>query len=136
MAVVSSANKYLSDMEPWKLKNSDPDRMASVLHVALQVVDDAKTLLTPFLPSSSEKVHALLHGEQRWAGMPELVELDEETAVGSPSYSVLTGDYDTGARWESTPIEVGRPLAAPTPIFTKLDPSVVEEELARLAPGE
>jgi methionyl-tRNA synthetase len=133
MGVVAAANKYLSDTEPWKLRNTDPERMAAVLHVALQVVDDVKTLLTPFLPSSSTKVHAMLRGEQRWAAMPELVELDEETAVGSPSYSVLTGDYDTGARWESTPIEVGRPVAAPTPVFTKLDPSVVDDELARLA---
>jgi methionyl-tRNA synthetase len=120
-------------MEPWKLKNTDPDRMASVLHVALQVVDDAKTLLTPFLPSSSTKVHAMLRGSDRWAAMPDLVEVDEETAAGSPSYSVLTGDYDTGARWESVPIDVGRSLAPPTPVFTKLDPSVADEELARLA---
>lgn len=133
MGVVSAANKYLSDMEPWKLKNSDPERMASVLHVALQVVDDAKTLLTPFLPSSSSKVHAMLRAGDRWAGMPELVEVDEPTAAGSPSYSVLTGDYETGARWASTPIEVGRQLAGPTPLFTKLDPSVVDDELARLA---
>jgi methionyl-tRNA synthetase len=134
MNVVGAANKYLSDMEPWKLKNSDPTRMASVLHVALQVVDDAKTLLTPFLPSSSTKVHAMLRGSERWAAMPDLVELDEETAVGSQSYSVLRGDYDTGGTWESVPIEVGRGLAAPKPVFTKLDPSVVDEELARLTP--
>ncbi len=132
MSVVGRANKYLSDMEPWKLRGTDPERMASVLHVALQVVDDAKTLLTPFLPSSSAKVHAALGGEGPWAAMPDLVEVDEETAVGSPSYSILTGDYDTGARWESTPLAVGRELAAPTPVFTKLDPSVVDEELARL----
>jgi methionyl-tRNA synthetase len=136
MTVVSAANKYLSDMEPWKLKNTDPDRMASVLHVTLQVVDDAKTLLTPFLPGSSTRVHEMLHGAPGWAAMPELVEVDEETAVGSPSYSVLTGDYETGARWESTPIEVGRALAAPTPVFAKLDPAVVDEELARLAPPD
>ncbi|SHH57185.1 methionyl-tRNA synthetase [Jatrophihabitans endophyticus] len=136
MGVVGAANKYLSDMEPWKLKNSDPERMASVLHVALQVVDDAKTLLTPFLPSSSSRVHAMLRGEGRWAAMPDLVELDEPTAVGSPTYSVLTGDYDTGARWESVPIEVGRQLAPPTPVFTKLDPAIVAEELERLAPGD
>ncbi|MEO9137446.1 MAG: methionine--tRNA ligase [Jatrophihabitans sp.] len=134
MAVVSTANKYLSDMEPWKLKNSDPVRMASVLHVALQVVDDAKTLLTPFLPKSSTRVHAMLRGSDRWAAMPDLVEVDEPTAVGSPSYSVLTGDYETGARWESVPIDVGRALAPPTPLFTKLDPVVVDEELARLSP--
>jgi methionyl-tRNA synthetase len=133
MGVVGAANKYLSDMEPWKLRTSDPVRMASVLHVALQVVDDAKTLLTPFLPSSSTKVHAMLRGSDRWAGMPELVEVDEETAVGSPSYSVLTGDYDTGARWESVPLPVGRALDPPKPVFTKLDPSVVESELDRLS---
>jgi methionyl-tRNA synthetase len=132
MAVIGRANKYLSDMEPWKLRSTDPDRMASVLHVALQVVSDAKTLLTPFLPSSSAKVHTALGGEGAWAAMPELVEIDEPTAPGSPSYSILTGDYDTGARWESTPIAVGQAVTPPTPIFTKLDPSVVDEELARL----
>jgi methionyl-tRNA synthetase len=132
MGVVAAANKYLSDMEPWKLRTTDPDRMATVLHTALQVVDDVKTMLTPFLPFSSAKVHAALGGEGSWAAMPELVEVDEATAAGSPSYSVLTGDYDTGARWESTPLPVGRPIAAPTPVFTKLDPGVVDEELARL----
>ena len=133
MDVATAANRYLSDTEPWKLKNADPARMASVLHVALQVVDDVKTLLTPFLPSSSAKVHAALGGAGEWARMPELVRVDEPTAAGSPSYSVLTGSYDTGARWASVPIEVGRALATPTPVFTKLDDSVVDEELARLA---
>src|SRR5262249_19889730 len=110
-----------------------PGRMATVLHVALQVVDDAKTMLTPFLPSSSTKVHTMLRGGDQWAAMPDLVEVDEPTAAGSPSYAVLTGDYDTGARWESTPLEVGRPLSAPKPVFAKLDPSVVDEGLARLS---
>jgi methionyl-tRNA synthetase len=133
MNVAAAANKYLSDTAPWKLRTEDPDRMATVLHVALQVVDDCKTLLTPFLPSSSTRVHALLGGSGRWAAMPELVEVDEPTAVGSPSYQVLTGDYDTDARWQSAPIEVGRSIPAPTPVFTKLDPSVVDEELQRMS---
>jgi methionyl-tRNA synthetase len=132
MRLVGEANKYLSDTAPWKLKNSDPERMASVLHTTLQLVDDVKTLMTPFLPSSSSRVHEALGGTGTWAAMPELVEVDEPTAVGSDSYSVLTGDYQTQARWESRPIEVGRALAAPTPVFTKLDPSVVDEEIARL----
>jgi methionyl-tRNA synthetase len=133
MRLVGEANKYLSDTEPWKLRTADPERMASVLHVALQVVDDVKTMLTPFLPSSSTAIHHALGGSGTWAGMPELVEVDEQTAGGSPSYSVLTGSYDTGATWASVPLEVGRPMAAPTPVFTKLDPSIVDEELARLA---
>ncbi|HEX8095272.1 methionine--tRNA ligase [Jatrophihabitans sp.] len=133
MKLVGEANKYLSDTAPWKLKNADPDRMASVLHTTLQVVDDVKTLITPFLPTTSQKVHEALGGTGSWAAMPDLVQVDEPTAAGSPSYSVLTGDYRTEARWASRPIEVGRPLAAPTPIIAKLDPSVVDEELDRLA---
>ena len=38
-------------------------------------------------------------------------------------------------RWERHPIVVGTPVAKPTPVFTKLDPSVVDEELARLDGG-
>ena len=127
--MVGEANKYLSDKAPWKLRETDPERMRTILHVALQVVDDAKTMLTPFLPESSSTVYGMLGGEGTWTGMPRIVEVDED---GGPSYPVLTGDYDTAARWESRPIMPGTPLAAPQPLFTKLDPSIVDEELARL----
>jgi methionyl-tRNA synthetase len=78
-------------------------------------------------------VFEALGGTGTWAAMPELIEVDEETAAGSPSYSVLSGDYQTQAKWESVPLPVGRTMDAPTPVFTKLDPSIVDEELARLA---
>ena len=43
------------------------------------------------------------------------------------------GDYDSAqAVWASRPIEAGTPLNPPTPVFKKLDDSIVEEELARL----
>jgi methionyl-tRNA synthetase len=129
MRTVAEANKYLSDEAPWKLRNEDPERMKTILHVALQLVDDAKSLLTPFLPASSDKVHKLLGGEGEWSGMPELRDVDED---GGPDYQVLTGDYSTAARWESQPIAAGTPLAPPKPLFAKLDSSVVDEELARL----
>jgi methionyl-tRNA synthetase len=97
--------------------------------VALQLVDDAKTLLTPFLPRSSQQVYSMLGGEGTWSDMPHVAEVDEE---GAPSYPVITGRYDGAARWASVPLRPGTPLAAPTPLFTKLDSSVVDEELARL----
>jgi methionyl-tRNA synthetase len=139
MRVVADANKYLSDQAPWKLRDSestsDRERMGTILHVALQTVDDCKTLLTPFLPHSSSRVHELLGGTGEWAPMPRIEEIEEETAVGSPSYGVITGDYTGGGRWESTPLPAGRPLAPPTPVFRKLDPSIVDDELARLEQG-
>jgi len=129
MRAVAEANKYMSDQAPWKLRESDPERMRTVLHVVLQLVSDAKTLLTPFLPESSGKVYRMLGGEDEWSGTPRIEEVDED---GGPPYPVITGDYDTAARWESQPVKPGTPLATPVPLFTKLDPSIVAEELARL----
>jgi methionyl-tRNA synthetase len=136
MRTVAEANKYISEQAPWALKKTDPERMATVLHVALQLVQDANTLLTPFLPESANKVYAMLGGTGTWTGMPR-IESGHDTIGGSEEkvdYPVITGDYaDNDARWESVPIVPGTPLSRPTPLFTKLDPSVVDEELARLA---
>ncbi|GAA1290108.1 methionine--tRNA ligase [Planotetraspora silvatica] len=128
--VVRDANKYLAEQEPWKIKD-DPERQGSILHVALQIVDDVKTLLTPFVPSSSNKIFEMLGGEGVWSGMPEIREVDED---GGPSYPIITGDYDGAAKWEHRPIKAGVPLAPPTPLFAKLDNKIVDEELARLEP--
>ncbi|MEU3306944.1 methionine--tRNA ligase [Nocardiopsis sp. NPDC006832] len=136
MRTVSEANKYISDQAPWALKKTDPERMATVLHVALQLVQDANTLLTPFLPVAANKVYAMMGGTGTWTGMPR-IESGHDTIGDSEEkvdYPVITGDYaDNDARWASTPIVPGTPLSRPEPLFTKLDPSVVDEELARLA---
>ncbi|PRX49983.1 methionyl-tRNA synthetase [Prauserella shujinwangii] len=125
MRVVSAANKYLSDQQPWKLKD-DPDRRDTVLHTALQVVSDANTLLTPFLPHAAQQVHEALGGTGVWAAQPELQEVEDLDVPGRTN-PVLTGRYSQEqARWESVPIEVGRPLAKPTPLFAKLDPKLGE----------
>ncbi|WP_300080471.1 methionine--tRNA ligase [Propioniciclava sp.] len=118
MRVVSLANKYLSDEEPWK-KKDDPARRDTILHVALQAVSDCNALLTPFMPHAAQKVFEALGGEGVWAAQPRIVTVSEE---GAPDYPVLMGDYASEqARWASTPIAVGTPLAKPTPIFAKLD---------------
>ena len=130
MRVVAEANKYLSDQAPWKIKD-DPERLGTILHVALQVVSDCNTLLTPFLPHSAQKIHELLGGTGVHAPMPEIREVED--LDGGPAYPVITGDYTPTVTWQRHPIAVGTPVAKPTPIFTKLDPSVVDEELARLA---
>ncbi|WP_174567823.1 methionine--tRNA ligase [Amycolatopsis orientalis] len=125
MRVVTAANRYLSDQEPWKLKD-DPARRDSVLHTALQVVSDANTLLTPFLPHSAQKVHEALGGSGVWAAQPELQEVEDLDIPGRIN-PILTGDYKAEqARWKSVPIEVGKPLEKPTPLFAKLDPELGE----------
>jgi methionyl-tRNA synthetase len=129
MRTLAEANKYLSDQAPWKLRESDPERMKTICHVALQLVDDGKTLLTPFLPRSSQKVFEMLGGEGSWADMPRIDEVTEDE--GSP-YPVITGTYTGLARWGSAPVRPGSPLRTPTPLFAKIDPAVAADEIARL----
>lgn len=136
MRVVGEVNKYLTVTEPYKMKDeSQRERLATVLHVAAQCVSDCNTLLAPFLPHSANKVHLVLGGEGEFMPMPRIehvAELDEGSGAGLGTYPVITGDYSATPRWASRPVTVGAPVAKPTPVFTKLDPGVVDEELDRL----
>ncbi len=119
--MVGAANKYLSDTEPWKLKD-DPARRDTVLHTALQVVQDCNTLLTPFLPHAAQKVYEALGGTGVWAAQPEI-----RHGVGGrrrPTTRCCMGDYASqqAARWESRPDPAGaRPPSRPrcSPSWTR-----------------
>ena len=71
----------------------------------------------------------MLGGTGTWSDMPRIEQVEEG---GGPSYPVITGSYDSTPRWASRPLAAGTPLTTPKPLFTKLDTSVVDEELARL----
>jgi methionyl-tRNA synthetase len=130
MRVVAEVNKYVSESEPWKIKD-DSARLGTVLHVVAQCVSDLNLVLSPFLPFSANEVDRALGGKGEIAPMPRIDEV-EDLDTGRP-YPVITGDYSGTPAWRREPIVVGAPVAKPTPIFTKLDSSVVEEELGRLA---
>jgi methionyl-tRNA synthetase len=133
MKAVAAANKYLADTAPWKMKE-DPKRQGTVLFTVLQAVSDLKTIMSPFLPHSSQRVHELLGGEGVFAPMPhieEVADLDEGGATFG-TYPILTGDYSDVPKWESVPLAPGTPLAKPVPVFTKLEPTIVDEEIERL----
>ena len=134
MRVVAEVNKYVTDQAPFKLKADDErERLGTILHVLAQAVSDCTTLLSPFLPHSCNQVHAAMGGLGQIAPMPRIDEVDD--LDGGESYLIITGDYSGTPRWRSRPITAGTPIPKPSPIFTKLDPSVVQEELARLVPG-
>jgi methionyl-tRNA synthetase len=130
MHAVAEVNKYVSDSEPWKIKD-DPDRLGTILHVVAQCVADLNLVLSPFLPFAANEVDKVLGGTGDIAPMPRLEEVED--LDGGPSYPVITGEYSGFPAWERRPIVPGTPVSKPTPIFTKLDPSIVDEELARLA---
>ncbi len=130
MRVVAEVNKYLSDTAPWALKKTDPVRMATVLHVAAQAISDCNTLLSPFLPHSAQQVHEAFGRTDVLAPMPRIEEVED--LDGGPGYPILTGDYSQVPAWERVPIVPGTILPAPEPVFVKLEPSVPDDELARM----
>jgi methionyl-tRNA synthetase len=137
MRVVGEVNKYLTATEPYKMKGDDErERLGTVLHIAAQCVLDCNTLLSPFLPHSSTKVWQAFGGEGDFQPMPRtdyVEDLEPELGAGLFTYPIITGDYSATPTWASRPVTVGAKVDKPSPIFTKLDPSVVDEERARLA---
>jgi methionyl-tRNA synthetase len=131
MRIVGDVNKYVTEQEPYKLKDpSERERLATILHVVAQAVNDCNLMISPFLPHGANLVDAALGGDGTVAPMPKIEEVDD--LDGGPSYPVITGDYSGFPEWRRRPVVPGTPVAKPSPIFTKLDPSVVDEELARL----
>ena len=143
MRLVGEANKYVADTQPFKLKGEDPAtqaRLATVLHTLAQAVADLNLMLSPFLPHAANDVDRVLGGNGRIAPMPRIEEVDEldpdhlpEAFDGRTGYPIITGDYQDAPTWGRHPVTVGTPVAKPTPVFTKLDESIVEAELARYA---
>jgi len=131
MRLVGEANKYITEMEPYKLKDeSQQERRATILHVAAQAVSDLNVMLSPFLPHSANTVDAIIGGTGDIAPLPRVEEVDD--LDGGPGYPVITGDYTGVPVWGPRPVRVGAPVAKPAPVFTKLDDAIVAEELARL----
>jgi methionyl-tRNA synthetase len=65
MDLARLGNKYLADTEPWKIIKSDPERVKTILNIALQISANLTLLLDPFLPFSMEKLRGFLNFEGR-----------------------------------------------------------------------
>jgi methionyl-tRNA synthetase len=104
MALAQEANRYLDNKAPWKRINEDRDSAATSVFTVIGVICCLKTVLYPFLPFSSQKLHHLL-------GFGGKIE-------------------DAG--WSFVVPQAGQKLAPPEHLFSKLDDKVVEEENALL----
>ncbi len=108
MSLAQEANRYIDQREPWRTARTDPAATANTLWVLLSVINCLKTALLPFLPFSSQKLHALLG---------------------------FSGDAaDGGWNWDGSPDSMppGQVMPAPAPLFDKLDDDVAAAEIERL----
>ena len=77
MAYSRIGNKYLADTEPWKVVKTDPERVKTILNIALQITANTAIAIEPFMPFSAEKILKMLAVDKfSWEqlGSMELVE--------------------------------------------------------------
>ncbi len=60
MNLARIGNKYLAEQEPWKLIKTDPERVATIMNIALQITANLSIVLQPFLPQTASKLENIL----------------------------------------------------------------------------
>ena len=104
MNLARIGNKYLADTEPWKLAKTDMERVATILHIALQITANLSIVFGPFLPFSMEKLNKML-------------------AIEPMAWDRL-GALDL--------LEAGHVLGKPELLFEKIEDSVIEKQVQKL----
>jgi methionyl-tRNA synthetase len=54
--MIWESNKYIDEMAPWVLRKTDPERMATVLYVLMEVLRYSAILYQPLIPQSANKI--------------------------------------------------------------------------------
>jgi methionyl-tRNA synthetase len=105
MALAQDVNRYLDDTAPWKMIKQDREAAGKSVYTAIGAISALKTLLYPFLPFTSQKLH---------------------------NYLGFEGDV-RDAGWQLQLPAAGQKLPQPQALFVKLEDKIVEEEMARMA---
>ena len=111
MEISSAGNRYIHDVEPWKVFKADPERAGSILHVCINFIYLLASLVAPFMPSISSNI---LH---------QLGLVD----TASPSLADELHPYipDLFSIRDSV-LLAGHVLGAPTVLFEKLSEDIIE----------
>ena len=76
MNLARLGNKYLADAEPWKIDKTDPERVKTIMNIALQITANLTIVLEPFLPFSMSKLRKWINIDlNKWddAGRDDLL---------------------------------------------------------------
>lgn len=105
MNIARIGNRYLQETEPWKVAKTDPQRVKTILNVAIQICANIAIAFEPFLPFMSEKLLRMLNGDKI-------------------SWDML-GCFDL--------VPAGAQLQQPELLFEKIEDDVIQAQLDRLA---
>ncbi|MGA9192066.1 MAG: methionine--tRNA ligase [Anaerolineales bacterium] len=132
LALAREVNGYL-DRSPWfSVVKEDKAAAARTVYTALQAIDHLKTLFSPYLPFSSERLHRALGYDTSLFGESKI----ETIEGGERPHDVLTYDpAQASGEWAPERLAPGQALAEPKPLYTKLDPDTADAERERMSAG-
>jgi len=128
MKLATAVNQYLDQTAPWTAIKTDREAAAKTIYTALKAIDSLKVMFAPFLPFSSEKLHSFFRYETPLFGEQYI----EDVTDSLGSHKVLRYKGVEGLQWKPSELKPGEKLNQPSPLFKKLEESVIEEERARL----
>jgi methionyl-tRNA synthetase len=141
MNIARIGNKYISDTEPWKVAKTDMDRTASILYTSLQICADLAVAFEPFTPFSAEKLRGILRvgleaGTDHRAGEGEPSVNFFKEGEAKALHTGAASEYSVTLGWDSLGkadiLPVGHELGQATLLFSKVEDSVVEAQVAKL----
>lgn len=129
MRLAGETNKYLDETAPWFEIKENKGAAATTVYTALRAIDSLKVLFSPFLPFSSDRLHSYLGYSSPLFG-EQFVE-SQTDSLGK--HDVLRYDPNNASgKWQPSELKPGQSINKPSPLYKKLDQSIVEEERARL----
>lgn len=80
-------NKYLADEEPWKLIKTTPERVATIMHTAMQIAAGLAVLSEPFLPHTAKKLRDMLQLDKAvcWDSLKNEIPVKGNHTLGNAS---------------------------------------------------
>lgn len=85
MNIARIGNKYLADTEPWKVVKTDPERVKTILNIALQITANLSIAIEPFMPFSAAKILRMLAAEKfGWERLGEMSLIAAGHRIGEP----------------------------------------------------
>jgi methionyl-tRNA synthetase len=86
MNVARIGNKYLADTEPWKVVKTDPERVKTILNIALQITANTAIAIEPFMPFSAKKMLEMLAVKPfGWENLGSMELIAAGHTIGTPS---------------------------------------------------
>jgi methionyl-tRNA synthetase len=86
MNLARLGNKYLAETEPWKLIKTDPERVKTIINIALQITANLSIVFEPFLPFTATKLCSFLAIQPHlWADAGSDVLVPSGTKINEPS---------------------------------------------------